>query len=132
YVFGSFISRDSTYKKLVTLWKLNQDSTSGTPGLSIELGGSVIGQPTSEDSSESDTTEDDLKADQQLDRMKRVGAPGGQAHRRAMVDVDHGSGGKHGAGGDKSAPTGGLGTRHTASSQCLNCKSVASSFSTFS
>ena len=28
YVFGSFISRDSTYKKLNTLWKLNQDSVS--------------------------------------------------------------------------------------------------------
>ncbi|GFO36872.1 gram domain-containing protein 3-like [Plakobranchus ocellatus] len=134
YVFGSFISRDSTYKKLVTLWKLNQDSTSGTPGMSIELGGSVIGQPTSEDSSESDTTEDDLNNEHQLDRLKRVGSPAGQghSHRRALVEVDHsvsGSGGKH---TDASAAAGGFGTRHTASSQCLNCKSVANSFSFFS
>ncbi|GFS17204.1 GRAM domain-containing protein 3-like [Elysia marginata] len=133
YVFGSFISRDSTYKKLVTLWKLNQDSTSGTPGLSIELGGSVIGQPTSEDSSESDTTEDDLNADQQLDRLKRVGASNSQGHRRTLVEVDHGMGAGSGKHADKSAPPGGFGTRHaTNSSQCLNCKSVASSFSTFS
>ena len=86
--------------------------------MSIELGGSVIGQPTSEDSSESDTTEDDLNADQQLDRLKRVGTSGSQGHRRALVDVDHsmvGSSGKH---GDKSAPAGGFGTRRTASSQC--------------
>lgn len=132
YVFGSFISRDSTYKKLVTLWKLNQDSTSGTPGLSIELGGSVIGQPTSEDSSESDTSEDDLNGDQQLDRLKRIGGTGSQGHRRALVEVDHGIGGSGGKHSEKSVPAGVYGNKHTTSSQCLNCKSVASSFSTFS
>ena len=28
YVFGSFMSRDNTYKLLVTLWKHSQDSVS--------------------------------------------------------------------------------------------------------
>ena len=60
YVFGSFIARDSTYKKLVAMWKLNQDSTSGAacyPTSQPDLT-SDTSETSSSSSSYSDTTSD--------------------------------------------------------------------------
>ncbi|KAL8580282.1 hypothetical protein ACOMHN_061523 [Nucella lapillus] len=87
YVFGSFISRDNTYKLLVTLWKHSQDSTDSTNTKENELscydefqanksgraglvGGSrALGEDeithSADVSGESDTTEEDNESEMQ-------------------------------------------------------------------
>ncbi|XP_059155358.1 GRAM domain-containing protein 2B-like isoform X2 [Physella acuta] len=112
YVFGSFISRDSTYKKLVTLWKINQDMALGDVGLGLNVGVGVLSHSNSADSSESDTTEDDVDAGGQLDRVL-------SAHRRIDVDVI-----KH-----TDSPL--LG-RQPGIQPCLNCSSAVNTFFSFS
>ncbi|CAL1528017.1 unnamed protein product [Lymnaea stagnalis] len=111
YVFGSFISRDSTYKKLVSLWKLNQDLILGDVG---HERASVLGLSHSGDSTESDTTEDDINAEDQLDRVLLSGT-----HRKIDVDVL-----RH------SDPS--LIVRQTGSQPCLNCRSAMNTFYSFS
>ncbi|XP_005089616.1 GRAM domain-containing protein 2B [Aplysia californica] len=116
YVFGSFISRDSTYKKLVTLWKLNHDSTSGNVSLPVNSGTSILGHNRSPDTSESDTTEDDLNPYEVLDRVLAPSVTG--CSRRVEVEVNR-----------LPEPKGSPSDR---TQQCLNCKSVFRTFCSFS
>lgn len=117
YVFGSFISRDSTYKKLVTLWKFSQDLASGNLTLGIDPHAHGQSHPNSGPSTESDTTEDDLETNEQLGRLLKSGSGTGSL-RRVEVEVL-----KH----SETSP----GTLKNSNQQCLNCRHVIKSFSSF-
>ncbi|CAG5126486.1 unnamed protein product, partial [Candidula unifasciata] len=113
YVFGSFISRDSTYKKLVTIWKVNQEAVSGSLGVDLEITGGMLGNCNSDDTTESDTTEDDLNADEQLGIILA-----GSSFRRDAEAMKY------------SEPS--LGIQLAKKHQCLNCKSALKTFCLFS
>ncbi|XP_070210879.1 GRAM domain-containing protein 2B-like isoform X2 [Littorina saxatilis] len=61
YVFGSFMSRDNTYKLLVTLWKHSQDSATKAGRRALVNGSRIEDDMThsADVSGESDTTEDE-------------------------------------------------------------------------
>ncbi|XP_055891634.1 GRAM domain-containing protein 2B-like isoform X1 [Biomphalaria glabrata] len=114
YVFGSFMSRDSTYKKLVTLWKLNQEMMgSETLGL---IPGEVLAHIDSEVTTESDTTEDDVDAARPLGRVLNS-----VIHRRMEVDASK-----------IPDSTVIINQPSLVSQQCINCINILTIFYSFS
>lgn len=61
YVFGSFMSRDNTYKLLVTLWKHSQDSATSAGRRSLVQSREDDMTNCADISGESDTSEDDIQ-----------------------------------------------------------------------